>query len=210
MLFDALAAPKPQTGGVKDPRSAGQRRHDALLDMLTLVERAQLLPATGGISATIVLTMDADTYATGHGTASTGHGYPVPADVATRWAGQQARIIAVLLSKTKGIEAYSSTHRIFTEQQRLALLARDHGCSFPGCDTAPQWCEAHHLTDYRHSKHTRVDDAALLCRYHHDHHTAMGWTGVMINGRPHWTPPRWIDPTRTPRRNTMHDKPLRT
>jgi hypothetical protein len=26
----------------------------------------------------------------------------------------------------------------------------------------------------------------------------------MINGRPHWTPPRWQDPDQTPRVNTAH------
>jgi hypothetical protein len=27
----------------------------------------------------------------------------------------------------------------------------------------------------------------------------------MINGTPHWTPPAWLDPTQTPRRNRTHD-----
>jgi hypothetical protein len=27
----------------------------------------------------------------------------------------------------------------------------------------------------------------------------------MINGRAHWIPPVWIDPTQTPVRNTIHD-----
>ena len=32
-----------------------------------------------------------------------------------------------------------------------------------------------------------------------------GWQPVMINGLPHWIPPKWIDPAQTPRRNTLHD-----
>jgi hypothetical protein len=71
------------------------------------------------MSATIVLTMDAEAYATGVGTATTGHGYAVPADVAKTWAGEEARVIGVLLRDTQRIEAYSSTQRCFTEQQRI-------------------------------------------------------------------------------------------
>jgi hypothetical protein len=75
--------------------------------------------------------MDAQAYATGIGTATTGHGDSIAADVATRWAGDEARMIAVLLRDTQRIEAYSSTQLCFTEQQRLALTARDRGCTFP-------------------------------------------------------------------------------
>ncbi len=118
----------------RDARTAGQRRHDALLDILTMVERAEQLPNAGGISTTILLTMDADTYTTSTsstttgtptppGMARTGHRYLVPAHLAKRWAGGDTRIMAVLLSTTKAITAYSSTQRIFTEQQRLALIA---------------------------------------------------------------------------------------
>jgi hypothetical protein len=35
----------------------------------------------------------------------------------------------------------------------------------------------------------------------------MGWTGKIIDGRPHWTPPAWMDPDQRPRRNTLHDNP---
>ncbi len=99
----------------------------------------------------------------------------------------------MLLSKTRAITAYSSVQRLFTEQQRLALIARDLGCSFPGCDAAPAWTEAHHVTEYQTSRRTCVDDAALLCTHHHAHFEAMGWTCHMQDGRPHWTPPAWLD-----------------
>ena len=48
-VFDALGAPKPETHGVKDPRSAGQRRHDALLDALTRLARSDTLPTSAGV-----------------------------------------------------------------------------------------------------------------------------------------------------------------
>src|SRR6201999_4543412 len=73
--FDALAKPAPAADGTRDPRTPGQRRHDALLDMLTLVLKAQLLPKTAGVTATIILHLGAEAFVTGQGTATTGHGY---------------------------------------------------------------------------------------------------------------------------------------
>jgi hypothetical protein len=31
-----------------------------------------------------------------------------------------------------------------TAGQFRALVARDKGCSWPGCDRPPSWCQAHH------------------------------------------------------------------
>jgi hypothetical protein len=62
-----------------------------------------------------------------------------------------------------------------------------------------------HITDYAITKRTSVDDGTLLCGYHHREHPNLDWTCHLLNGTPHWTPPRWIDPTQTPRRNRTHD-----
>jgi hypothetical protein len=62
-----------------------------------------------------------------------------------------------------------------------------------------------HITDYAISKRTSVDDGTLLCGYHHREHPNLDWTGHMLNGTPHWTPPAWIDPDQTPRPNRVHD-----
>ena len=205
VVFDALGKPRPAEDGTLDPRTPGQRRHNALLDWLRLVERTGALPKAGGVAATVLLTMDVDAYGTGTGTARTGHGYTVPADVAKTWAEPEARIILTLLSATKGIEAYSTVQRIFTEQQRLAMAARDRGCSFPHCDAPASWADAHHVTDWKDTHRTSVDDGALVCGKNHDSFQRMGFRSIMRNGRPHWVPPPWIDPDQEPLRNTMHD-----
>ncbi|HET8582272.1 MAG TPA: DUF222 domain-containing protein, partial [Jatrophihabitans sp.] len=146
VLFDALAAPKKEQNGVKDPRTATQRRHDALLDGLTRLQTSDTLPTAGGAAATLVVTMTSEQYLSGKGLVRTGHGAYVPAEQALDWAGLNHRIIGVVIDKLKGITHYSDLQRCFTEQQRLAMIARDGGCSFPGCHTAPGWCQAHHLT----------------------------------------------------------------
>jgi hypothetical protein len=84
------------------------------------------------------------------------------------------------------------------------VIARDKGCSFPGCTIPPAWCQTHHVNDFQFSQRTSVDDLTLLCGYHHRIFEKLGWTCEMINGYPHWTPPPWIAPNQIPRRNTAH------
>ena len=52
---------------------------------------------------------------------------------------------------------------------------------------------------------TDVENLALLCDFHHDHHQRQGWNLVMIDGHPCAIPPTWVDPLRRPIRNTMHN-----
>jgi hypothetical protein len=67
-------------------------------------------------------------------------------------------------------------HRRFTPRQRRALVIRDGGCVFPGCDRKPKWCDAHHLRPWEDDGLTNLDNGVLLCRRHHTfiHHN--GWT----------------------------------
>ena len=61
-------------------------------------------------------------------------------------------------------------HRIATPSQRQALIARDQGCSFPGCDIPPACCETHHVIEFQHGGKTSVDTLALACGHHHRNH----------------------------------------
>ncbi len=198
VAFDSLGAPKPAADGMLDPRSAGQRRHDAVLDALKVAISSGSLEKTGGILATVVLTMSEQAYATGTGFATTGHGAQVPVREAMSWAGGDYRLFATVLNSLNAVTAYSSTHRLFTEGQRLALVARDGGCSFPGCTAPPGWTQTHHITEWRNHGPTSVDNGCLLCGMHHREFERMGWSVRISDGRPEWTPPRIIDPAQTP------------
>ncbi|MBM4514018.1 DUF222 domain-containing protein [Rhodococcus hoagii] len=45
------------------------------------------------------------------------------------------------------------TSRTVSKKQRRALVARDHGCAFPGCGTPPAHCEGHHVKHGRRWTH---------------------------------------------------------
>ncbi|HEU5267601.1 MAG TPA: DUF222 domain-containing protein, partial [Jatrophihabitans sp.] len=206
-VVDALGAPKPEVGGQRDPRSAAQRRHDALLDALKLLPLADALPTAAGVATTVIVTMDAAAYRTGRGIARTSHGATVPAAEALKWAGGDLRLLTVALDSMGRVEAQSSTARLFSETQRLALIARDRGCCFPACDTPPAWTEIHHVEPWAVSKNTSLDNGAMVCGFHHRTFERLGWTCIMQDGRPAWIPPPHIDPQQKPMRNHLHQDP---
>jgi hypothetical protein len=213
-MFDTLARPKPAADGAKDPRTAPQRRHDALLEALKLTARAELLPDCGGITSTLLLNMTREAFCTGEGTATTGHGTLVHASTARQWAGDDGTLVQpVWINHDRRVEALGTPCRIFTRQQRHAMITRDGGCSFPGCDAPPQYCQAHHVISWADGGKTEVGNGCLLCAYHHREFERLGWVCRMLNGIPHWLPPAWTG-DQTPIRNTAHDPrpnyPLKT
>ncbi|MDO5700934.1 MAG: HNH endonuclease signature motif containing protein [Bowdeniella nasicola] len=86
---------------------------------------------------------------------------------------------------------------------RKALIVRDGGCIFPGCEALPQECEAHHVEPWEHCGETSLDNLCLLCPHHHatvqhdpgdrDHYVV-----IMENGMPSVIPPYRVDPLRRP------------
>ena len=59
------------------------------------------------------------------------------------------------------------TMRTFPPHLRKALVVRDKGCVFPGCDKPPGWAEAHHIVHWSQGGKTSLNNAALLCSKHH-------------------------------------------
>ncbi|MBM4513410.1 DUF222 domain-containing protein [Rhodococcus hoagii] len=91
------------------------------------------------------------------------------------------------------------TSRTVSKKQRRALIARDHGCAFPGCGTPPAHCEGHHITHWADGGPTDLDNLVLLCRYHHTllHHSH--WeVHIGPDRRPWFTPPSTVDPHKKP------------
>ncbi len=210
VVFDSLAAPAPSVDDSPDPRTAGQRMHDALREVPLMMLRTTALPDSGGVVATLLVTMTADQAESGAGYAKTAHGDLIPVrrilDLAV-----DSQTLSVVFDPHGGILDYGRTRRVAPSGMRLALYARDQGCTFPDCDRPAQWTQAHHFKEWnRDAGPTSIANMGLVCGYHHRNFAAAGWRGVMTDGVPHWVPPATIDPTRTPRRNTVHNPPRRT
>jgi hypothetical protein len=96
--------------------------------------------------------------------------------------------------------------RLITGALRRALVARDRGCAFPGCDRDARWTDAHHVRHWSHGGPTALDNLLLLCSFHHTEiHEAGTWTVfVDTDGLPTFIPPRHVDPEQKPQRNKYH------
>jgi hypothetical protein len=202
-ILDSLAAPIPSDDGLPDDRSPAQRRHDALAEAAQRLLRSGSLPASGGSPVTVLARTTMTELKNGIGVAVTGHGATVSISTLLQMAAD-AHVIPVICTETDGVLAYGRGRRLASRGQRLALAARDGGCSFPGCARPAAWTEVHHVTDWADGGNTDIDQMCLLCRYHHREFARRGWQVVMDDGIPHWIPPPWLDPHRKPIRNTAH------
>lgn len=212
-FLDIHAAPTPTEDSTPDRRTAGMRNHDALQAGLTHLMTCGPATADGQPNqpaGTLILTMTTDQYETRQGLARTAHGNPIPVAAALELVSG-GRYLPVLFDPHGGIMSYGRTRRLAPPNMRLAITARDQGCTFPGCDRPPAWTQAHHFDEWdRDHGATSVANLGLVCGYHHRNFAQRGWRSIFINNRPHWTPPAWIDPDQVPRRNTVHDPPMRT
>jgi hypothetical protein len=50
---------------------------------------------------------------------------------------------------------------------RTALVLRDQGCRFPGCDRPPAWTDGHHIIHWSDGGPTELANLVSLCRPHH-------------------------------------------
>ena len=198
-ILSTLARPVPDGAtGERDRRSPGQRRHDALLDAGQRLLRAGTLPDAGGAPATVLLTLTLEQVETRTGVVTTAHGGRISVPQALRIAAE-ADIVPVVVGDAGGVLGYGLTRRTASTGQRRALAARDRGCSFPGCDRPPDWCETHHVIPWVDGGTTDLQNLTLVCGFHHrEHRKRGGWTCHMTDGVPYWRPPRWLDPAQTP------------
>jgi hypothetical protein len=207
-VLGTLSRPTPDVDASEpDRRSPGQRRHDALLDAGQRLLRAGTLPDAGGTPATVLVTLTVDQLEARTGVVTTAHGGLISVRQALQIAAE-ADIVPVVVGDAGGVLGYGLSRRTASIGQRRALAARDGGCSFPGCDRPPDWCETHHVIAWADGGRTDIENLTLLCGFHHREHHKRGWSCHMSNGIPHWRPPRWIDPTQTSRRNSTRHIPL--
>jgi Domain of unknown function (DUF222)/HNH endonuclease len=191
-----------------DLRSAGARRADALVDVCRLALRSGDVPAEGGQPAQVTVTIDWDALSRDVAMGHLDTGATLTPGAARRLACD-AGILPVVLNGASVPIDVGRSRRPFTGSARQAVLIRDGGCAFPGCDRPSRWCDVHHVIFWSAGGSTDRDNGVALCSYHHRliHRPDAGWRLVMASDhRPDFIPPSHIDPKQRPRRNPYHPR----
>ena len=101
-----------------------------------------------------------------HRAGITDSGETLSAATLRRLACDAEIIPTVLNTKGRVIDVGRRTRHV-SEALRCALIARDRGCVWPGCDAPASRCDAHHVKHWANGGPTNADNLALLCHRHH-------------------------------------------
>jgi len=110
-----------------------------------------------------------------------------------------AQVIPAILNGPGQVLDVGRERRLFTGTLRRALVLRDKGCAFPGCDRPPRWTEAHHVRnwlDFGVTAPTQRGPAMPVAPPPHPPRRLARSTSK--TGTPIFIPPAYIDKTREP------------
>jgi hypothetical protein len=139
----------------------------------------------------------------GMGCSSSAAGGTPLAAAAIRRMACDADVISAVLGGAGEVLDLGRRTRLATPGQRLAVVLRDGGCVFAGCDLPPSFCEVHHRDHWIDGGCTDQCNLDLLCvRHHHLCHEG-GWRmsiGPDAGRTPYFHPPRGGKPLKGQRR----------
>ncbi len=186
--------------------SIGSRRAEALVQMARhATAHAESCNGQGGGRHTVIVGLSEQVLRDGTGTAGTPEGQRLPAAAVRRMACDAGIIPAVFGADSEILDLGRLTRHIPTGLRHF-LIARDGGCTWPGCDRPASWTEAHHREEWlRDQGKTEPDNLDLLCTHHHHKVHEGGWD-MTIGDDPDHTPWFWPPDGRPPLQG--HRQPL--
>ncbi|MET0196555.1 MAG: DUF222 domain-containing protein [Rhodococcus fascians] len=195
----------------RDLRTQGQRNHDAVKAVFRQTLAAGTLGTHRGLPVTAVISMSASDLATASGHAVTGTGSLVSIRDAIRMAAHAHHYLAVFDDDGRALYL-GRGKRLASADQRIVLIARDRGCSFPNCTRPATWSQVHHIDEWADGGNTDIDDLTFGCDCHHPlvgdgpNQWATTTTGPdhPQPGRTAWHPPESVDPRRNGLVNHYH------
>ncbi|MDO5534667.1 MAG: DUF222 domain-containing protein, partial [Propionibacteriaceae bacterium] len=191
-----------------DIRSGDQRRADALITLIGLWGATHPGPQVAGDRPRVVVTLrETDLRERAEQAGILPAGSQITAGDLRRLCCD-ADLTPVVLGTDSEILDVGRTHRLVTPAIRRALTLRDGGCTFPGCQTPNEQCDAHHIIPWWDGGTTSLSNLVLLCPHHHGLvEPPRFFTGpppdrwevrLTPRGRPEFLPPQRRDPHRTP------------
>lgn len=175
--------------------SAREWIYERFAGLVTTIDKQR---TTAGAPYALVINATAEDLANGTGHGTTGADNPIPIKELMRNGLNGSLFFHLMSDKAKTMQV--ATEQRFANRKQLAVItARDRGCTFPGCDAPPGWCDANHVWPWALGGKTEINNLALLCSYHHHLLDRTDWDTVMLfDGRPAYIPPAAKDPARKP------------
>ncbi|WP_264032864.1 DUF222 domain-containing protein [Mycolicibacterium alvei] len=211
VLFAKFAAPgmcnpddeTPCTSGTpsqaqidNDHRSQAQRQHDALLVIGRIALMTPDLGQLNGLPVSLIIRTTLQDLESRAGIGVSGGGTKIPIRDVIRMAAHANHHLAVFDQATGSALNHFRARRIASPAQRIMLIARDGGCTKPGCTVGAYGCQAHHaVTDWAAGGNTNVDEMALACGPDNRLvNTDGGYTTTINNhGEVQWHPPPQLE-----------------
>ncbi len=185
--------------GEGDHRTPAQRRADALVEICRQWLDRSDRPTVGGERPHVTLTVDVEALRAdgpaeaaevepggrvrgpGPARCELDHVGPVGPELAKMLACDASVMRVVLGGRSEPLDVGRRTP-VVPPALRRAVIVRDRGCRFPGCDRPHTWCDAHHVIHWAKGGPTALPNLVLLCRRHHRlvHH---GFTVELVGGR---------------------------
>jgi uncharacterized protein DUF222/HNH endonuclease len=171
-VLDALMGPPAADGN----RTAPQRRADAMVDLAHRQLDGGELAQVGGQKPHLMVTVDMATLSKQPGSpaAELEWAQPIPAETARRIACD-CTITPILRGAESHQVDVGRTRRSISPAKKRALVARDKGCRFEGCDRPPAWTDGHHIQHWADDGTDELANLVLLCRRHHYRFHEEGW-----------------------------------
>ena len=188
-----------------DTRSLAQRQHDALVAVLRIALMSGQLGQLNGLPVSVIIRTTLADLESRAGIGVSGGGTRIPIAEVIRLAGHAHHHLAVFDKATGSALALFRARRVASPAQRIMLIARDGGCTKPGCTVGAYGCQAHHVVaDWTDGGNTNVDELGLACGPDNRAVGPEGWrTRMNERGEVEWIPPPPLDTGQT-RINTYH------
>jgi hypothetical protein len=180
-----------------DHRTLAQRQHDALIAVGRSVLESGELGQHNGLPTSIIIRTTLQDLESRAGVGVTGGGTILPiADVLRLAAEANTNHYLAVFDKATGsaLDLFRA-RRTATVAQRIMLIARDGGCTKPGCTVPAYGSQVHHAArDWADDGQTNVDELGLACGPDNRMVGPDGWTTrINADHDVEWIPPPDLD-----------------
>jgi Domain of unknown function (DUF222)/HNH endonuclease len=148
-----------------EPAPARVTNAEALVTLAELALAHEEGDRSGGERYQVVVHVDAETLAEdAGGRCELAGGRPLAAETARRLSCDAS--LVELREREGELLSLGRKRRTVSPPLRRALIARDRGCRFPGCERS-RFVDAHHVQHWSQGGETSLDNLVVLCRRHH-------------------------------------------